>query len=86
MAFIPPLLADSARISLQIFFQTKYLLNKASAYFFSETCDKLSNTLQKDFPIFQLQFYKCKTGSFLKTTAEDLGLEHYNWDTIMVNF
>ena len=37
IAFIPPMLADSSRISMQIFFQTKFLLNKASEYSSSET-------------------------------------------------
>ena len=40
----------------------------------------------ESFPDFPAAFYKYKTGSFLKTTSEDLGLEHYNWDTTMVNF
>ena len=35
LAFVPPILAASARISMQIFFQSKFLLNRASAYFSS---------------------------------------------------
>ena len=34
LSFVPPLLADNSRISLQVFFRTKYQLNRASASLF----------------------------------------------------
>ena len=79
LAFVPPILADSAYISMQIFFQSKFLLNQASAYlsygfFLLQLLKQLIN----------FNSYKCITGSFLKTTAEDLKLNSYEWDTTMV--
>ena len=78
LAFVTPMLADNACISMQIFFQSKSVLNQASEHF-SET---------KDRNIHKSQFSMAQwiTGSFLKTTAEDLNLENYQWDTTMVFF
>ena len=70
LSFVLPMLADDSQISTQIFFNTKFLLNKASEYSVSE---------RQKLRIFLI------SGSFFKTAAEDLGLASLQWSSIAVS-
>lgn len=67
LSFIVPVLADSSRKSIQVFFQKKCLLNVVGG-------------------LLNHKFYFILTakGTFIKSTAEELNLDHFGWNTVMV--